>query len=68
MRKALLLTLALAASAAAFGSMPRAEAATDCYWYCTCENGMNVVKCSCGTAQRCPWPPPPIACPTCDLV
>lgn len=56
-KKMMMLFLALSASAAALGSVPRAEA-VDCYWYCS--NGS--AACSCGAPRNCPWPPPPIAC------
>lgn len=61
MRKAMLLVLALSAAAAAFGAAPRRAEAEDCYWYCDCQT----VLCSCGYFRNCPWPPPPIQCPTC---
>lgn len=62
MRKAMFLVLALSAAATAFSAAPRlANAAEDCYWYCECET----VVCSCGYYRLCPWPPPPIQCPTC---
>jgi hypothetical protein len=54
------LALAFSAALAATVSIPRVEAA-DCYWYCDCDG----VHCSCGHPRTCPWPPPPIACPTC---
>lgn len=61
MRKAILLALALSAAAAAFGAAPRPVEAADCFWFCDCET----VGCSCGHPRNCPWPPPPIQCPTC---
>jgi hypothetical protein len=61
MRKAMFLALALSAAAAAFAAAPRLAEAEDCYWYCDCET----VRCSCGYYRLCPWPPPPIQCPTC---
>ena len=60
MRKMILLALAFSAVLMATASIPPAEA-VDCYWYCDCEG----VHCSCGHPRSCPWPPPPIACPTC---
>ena len=60
MKRTMMLALALIAALTAISPAPTASA-QDCYWYCDCET----VKCSCGYFRNCPWPPPPIACPTC---
>lgn len=60
MRKTISMALALAAVVAALATAPTPAAGEECVWYC---DGQTVV-CSCGHPRNCPWPPPPLQCPT----